>query len=143
MSRTGAAPARRVAGRPLLAPFATAAAVLGAWLALAAAGPRGQAALPACPLHVATGLWCPLCGGTRAARALAHGDLTAAAGFNVLVLAVAPVAALLWVRWVLRRRNDPAARLVDPSPRVLAVVAVGLVAFAVVRNLPPGAWLAP
>jgi Protein of unknown function (DUF2752) len=143
VSRTPTTPARRAAGSPLLAPLATAVVVAAAWLAVAVSDPRWGSVVPACPLHALTGLWCPLCGGTRTARALAHGDLAGAAGSNVLVLAAAPVAAALWVRWVLRRCRDPEARLVAPSPRLLAVATVVLVAFAVVRNLPAGAWLAP
>jgi hypothetical protein len=118
-------------------------AVAAAWLAVAVSDPRWASVLPACPLHALTGLWCPLCGGTRTARAVAHGDLAGAAGFNLLVLLAAPLAAALWVRWVLRRRRDPQARLLDPSPWLLAVSAGVLVAFGLVRNLPAGAWLAP
>lgn len=143
MSRTPTTPARRAAGSPLLAPLTTAVVVASAWLAVAVADPRWGSVLPACPLHALTGLWCPLCGGTRTARALAHGDLAGAAGSNLLVLVAAPLAAALWVRWVLRRRRDPQARLVDPSPQLLAVATGVLVAFALVRNLPAGAWLAP
>jgi Protein of unknown function (DUF2752) len=143
VSRTPTTPARRAAGSPLLAPLATAVVVAAAWLAVAVSDPRWSSVVPACPLHALTGLWCPLCGGTRTARALAHGDLAGAAGSNVLVLVAVPAAAALWVRWVLRRRRDPQARPVDPPPRLLAVATVVLVAFAVVRNLPAGAWLAP
>jgi hypothetical protein len=143
VTRTPTTPARRAAGSPLLAPVTTAVVVASAWLAVAVADPRWGSVLPVCPLHALTGLWCPLCGGTRTARALAHGDLAGAAGSNLLVLVAAPLAAALWVRWVLRRRRDPEARLVDPSPRLLGVAAGVLVAFALVRNLPAGAWLAP
>jgi hypothetical protein len=143
VSRTPTTPARRAAGSPLLAPLTTAVVVASAWLAVAVADPRWGSVLPACPLHALTGLWCPLCGGTRTARALAHGDLAGAAGSNLLVVVAAPVVVVLWVRWVLRRRREPEARLLDPSPRLLAVATVVLVAFALVRNLPAGAWLAP
>ena len=50
-----------------------------------------------CLLHVVTGLWCPLCGGTRATRALLDGSLTEALGWNpfALMLECVLVAALL------------------------------------------------
>jgi len=143
VSRAPTALARRAAGSPLLAPLTTAVVVAVAWLAVGVSDPRWISVLPACPLHALTGLWCPLCGGTRTARALANGDLAGAAGSNLIVLVAAPVAAALWVRWVLRRRRDPKARLVDPSPRLLAGATLVLVAFVVLRNLPAGAWLAP
>ncbi|HSM52071.1 MAG TPA: DUF2752 domain-containing protein [Thermoanaerobaculia bacterium] len=60
-----------------------------ALLALAPLGTRLAAALPACPVHAATGLPCPGCGTTRAALALAAGDPVAA-------LAANPLAALAW-----------------------------------------------
>ena len=47
--------------------------------------PRNSPGLPdLCPLHRTTGLWCPLCGGTRATRELMHGDLGAAMGLQPL-----------------------------------------------------------
>ena len=43
--------------------------------------PRSSPGLPdLCPLHRLTGMWCPLCGGTRATRELIHGDLWGALG---------------------------------------------------------------
>jgi len=49
--------------------------------------PRNSPGLPdLCPLHRTTGLWCPLCGGTRATRELMHGDLWAAMGYNPFAL---------------------------------------------------------
>jgi hypothetical protein len=89
-----------------------------------------------CPLHAATGLWCPFCGGLRCAAALAHGDLAAAASFNVAVLALLPVVAA-W--WAVAAWSAAHGRL-KPLPRVddrgwLVVLAV-LVVFTVWRNLP-------
>jgi hypothetical protein len=60
---------------------ALAGAALVPWL-----GPR-TAALPACPLHVATGWPCPACGSGRALAALADGDLAGALGWNPLAVA--------------------------------------------------------
>ena len=85
-----------------------------------------------------TGLWCPLCGSTRAGHALLHAD---------------PATALPTTRcscWRCRcwpgsggggAVTGPAAPAAAPSG-VWAGVAVVL-AFGVLRNLPPGRWLAP
>lgn len=96
-----------------------------------------QRLFPPCPLHGLTGLWCPLCGGTRTVGALLQGDVAAAAGYNVLVLAFAPVVVLGLLWWAFGAatgRND--GRIPVISTRLVAAVAVTFVVFAVVRNLP-------
>jgi hypothetical protein len=40
--------------------------------------------VPGCPFHLATGVPCPGCGTTRAALALARGDVLGALAFNPL-----------------------------------------------------------
>jgi hypothetical protein len=100
----------------------------------------GYAVVPgdvlACPLHAATGLWCPFCGGLRCVAALAHGDLAAAASFNLAVLALLPVVAGWWgvAAWsAARGRPNPLPRVTD---RAWLVVLVVLAVFTVWRNLP-------
>jgi hypothetical protein len=104
---------------------------------LLAATPGGWG-LP-CPLHAATGLWCPLCGGTRMVRALAQGDVAAAVGFNALALVLAPVAAVVLLAW-----NFPDRLRLRPPPSWALTVGLAAVAvFTVARNTPWGAALAP
>jgi len=108
----------------------------------AAAGAAAAAALalgvvPPCPLHATTGLWCPLCGSTRATRALLHGHLAQALRWNPVILVTLGVLA-----WGLAAWAYPALRVRVPVR--LAWWAAGLlVAFAVARNLPGLAVLAP
>jgi hypothetical protein len=124
------------------------------WLVLARLGAVGAAALaaevafdpqqrhvPLCPFHAATGLWCPFCGCLRGANALAHGHVGTAIRDNVL-LVVGVVLAAAWAVDFLRRssRGLPSMRLNRAG--VVAIVVV-LAAFTIVRNLPPGAFLAP
>jgi Protein of unknown function (DUF2752) len=126
----------------LTAPVATALAVGAVWAATATLGPDRVMPL-SCPLFSLTGLACPFCGGLRAAHALGQGDLVAAVGYNALAVAAAPLLAGVWVGWLIRRWGGDRGRRPGVSGRALLAVAVVLVTFGVVRNLPSVQWLAP
>jgi hypothetical protein len=119
------------------APARTAGAALAAAAALWFVDPNTRR-VPLCPLHAMTGLWCPFCGCTRAVHALVHADLGTALRDNALFVATLPLLVLLWWRWW----QAPSAVRPLPRPLFWGVVALVL-AFGVLRNLPPGRWLAP
>ena len=101
--------------------------------------PRSSPGLPdLCPLHRTTGLWCPLCGGTRATRELMHGDLWAAMGYNPFALVLEALAVLLVVRWLFVSARGRRRPLVTGGEGIL--LGAALVVFAFVRNL-PGMWV--
>ena len=101
--------------------------------------PRSSPGLPdLCPLHRITGLWCPLCGGTRATRELIHGDVWAALGYNPFALVLEALVVLLVLRWLLAYARGLRRPLVTGREGVL--LGVALAVFAVVRNL-PGMWV--
>ena len=101
--------------------------------------PRNSPGLPdLCPLHRTTGLWCPLCGGTRATRELMHGDLWAAMGYNPFALVLEVVVIVLVARWLLASARGLRRPLVTGGEGILFGVALAV--FAVVRNL-PGMWV--
>ena len=101
--------------------------------------PRNSPGLPdLCPLHRITGLWCPLCGGTRATRELMHGDLWAAMGYNPFALVLEVVVMVLVARWLLAWLRGRRRPLVTGREGIL--LGVALAVFAVVRNL-PGMWV--
>ncbi len=109
-------------------------AALSAWVLVR--NPLQNAVFPPCPLHAATGLWCPGCGATRASYLLFKGDLAGALHFNGLWVVLAPfvlyqavsfAAEAFGVRWL--------RRIPLPQP-VLAGLLVSVVGFFVVRNLP-------
>jgi Protein of unknown function (DUF2752) len=119
------------------------AALLGLGVALVAAvDPHTAGRYPTCPFHAMTGLWCPGCGGLRAVHDLTHGHLAIALHENVLVVLLAPSLFVWWLiaRW---RRTDGRPVALVLSARGTLVVAALLAVFAVVRNLPLGAALAP
>jgi hypothetical protein len=69
---------------------------LGAYL-----GPLALAValkVPLCPTAIISGMPCPGCGMTRAALALAHGDVHRACSLNPLALGVIPTVPR-WSRW--------------------------------------------
>lgn len=123
-------------------PAAVAAAAAATVAYVGAVDPNEPGHYPTCPFLAVTGLFCPGCGSLRAVHALAHGDVAAAASSNLLaVLAVVPLA-VIWLGWVRRSWRGIPRDSVAP-PLVLWALLGLVVVFAVVRNLPLGAALAP
>ncbi len=129
-------------GRSLTASRASAAAILAFLAGLSALvlvrNPLEHTVFPPCPLHAATGLWCPGCGATRASYLLMKGDVGGALHFNAMWVLLAPFAAYqaiafageaFGVRWL---RRIPLTRSIGAG-----LVAL-MVAFFIVRNLPFG-----
>ena len=131
---------RRLPG--VTAPLATLAVGATALTTLAVRDPEQPGHYPVCPFHAMTGLWCPGCGSLRAIHALAHGDLATALHRNVLVLPALAYLAVAWVGWLAHSLGKPRSSRVTP-PSALWCVLVVVVAFAVLRNLPATAFLAP
>jgi len=122
-------------------PVAAAVLAVGAATALLVRDPHVPGSWGECPVHAATGLYCPGCGALRACNDLLSGHVGAAIGSNVLV----PLA-LGWLAWWwLARVGAAAGRRVpaEPSGQVFTVALVVLITvFTVARNL-PGSPLAP
>jgi hypothetical protein len=123
-------------------PVAVLAVGAAALAVVALVDPNEPGHYPTCPFFALTGHWCPGCGSLRALHALTHGDLGAAAGLNLLALASLPVLVGIWLRWT--RRSWTGAQRAHPLPAVwLWTLAVLVVVFGLVRNLPFGSALAP
>jgi hypothetical protein len=106
--------------------------------------PYAPGAFPACMFHAGTGLYCPGCGGLRAAHELLHGDVIAALGMNPFVVLFAIPFLAVTAVWTL----GAAAGMPWRAPNVKPVMAWGVVAliaaFTIARNLPLFApYLAP
>lgn len=123
--------------------FAAGTAVgVGAAVAVALRDPETPGQLPGCPLYAVTGLWCPACGGLRAAHALAHGDVLTALERNPLILVFVGFA--LWVWWRRARQAWTGTRWVGVSSNVtMRLVLPLLLLFTVLRNVPGWTWLSP
>ncbi|MDH6577970.1 DUF2752 domain-containing protein [Kitasatospora sp. MAP5-34] len=129
--------------RRLSRPLAALAAVGVPTLYVAAVDPNAPGHYPTCPVLRATGWWCPGCGGLRAVHALAHGDLTTAGHDNLLVLVLAGVLGVLWLRWLWAALTGGRPPGFTVSARQTAGLVLVLALFMIFRNLPAGAGLAP
>jgi hypothetical protein len=141
-----APPAASVRGRweRLRTPLLTVGGLTAATVALHLRDPHERGSWGFCPLSL-TGIYCPGCGGLRAVNDLTDGDVRAAASSNLLVTVGIPVAVVLLALWLVRSwRGTPPRELPVGLRRALwwGLGAVTL-AFFVLRNTPPGAWLAP
>ncbi|MFO7960408.1 MAG: DUF2752 domain-containing protein, partial [Nitriliruptoraceae bacterium] len=74
-------PAHRSLTEPMVAAGAAAASVV----LVGAVYPRYPELFPSCPSRTLFGVWCPLCGGTSSASALATGRVSDAFRFNAFV----------------------------------------------------------
>ncbi|MFD7083317.1 DUF2752 domain-containing protein [Streptomyces sp. NPDC002181] len=129
--------------RRLAPPGLTLAAAGLAFAYVGTVDPNEPGHYPVCPLFRVTGILCPGCGGLRSAHAFAHGDLITALGANALAVAGYFVFAGFMILWLVRAyRGGPAPRFALRRPYWWAIGVLALV-FAVVRNLPFGAALAP
>jgi hypothetical protein len=134
--------ARPAAGRWARDPRAWSAAVVAGLAGLSGVvylrDPMTRTVFPPCPLHEATGLWCPGCGATRASYQLFRGDVVEALHHNALWVVLAPLVVWQVGVWALRAWGVRARWLktVPLGRPVVGAFLVALVAFTVVRNLP-------
>jgi hypothetical protein len=124
-------------------PVLLAAGVLGASVLLHLRDPHRSGSWGYCPWLMLTGTYCPGCGGLRAVNDLTDGDVVGAASSNLLLVALLPVAAGVWLRSVTDRWRG-VARAVDSRRQVVlgSCFLILALAFAVLRNTAVP-WLAP
>lgn len=128
--------------RRLAGPVGLMVGVAAAFGYLGVVDPGHPGHYPACPVLRFTGVYCPTCGGLRAAHALVHGDWGAAVRDNVLAVALFAGYAVLTARWAhLAVRGRPLVLRARPV-HWWAAAAVAA-AFTVLRNLPLGLPLTP
>ncbi len=150
MGHTALAPddivvAARVDERPrarrLVAPMATLAATGAALAYVAAVDPNEPGHYPLCPTQALFGVDCPGCGLMRGAHDLATGDVAGALDHNILLVALVPLAVVLWVRWLRRAwrgRDEPVTQAqFRRRNAVLLASLVAVLAFGVIRNFVP------
>jgi len=110
----------------------------------ALANPYQKGFFPDCTFLIATGHWCPGCGGLRATHELLRGHFAAAMGMNpVVVLVIIPLIAVTATWWLLATAGVKLPR-VRISTRMAWLIPILLGVFWIVRNIPAlEPWLAP
>lgn len=149
--RTGSAHGDKVGteqslwAKPAVAPALAGATALLGCVAVAMWNPGDSGGVLTCPTKAALGLDCPFCGGTRAVAQMFRGHLGRAADHNAIVLALAPLAIVVWALWMWSSLTGRPMPNVKARPWHGAALTIVLVIFTVVRNVKPGAlgaWLA-
>jgi uncharacterized protein DUF2752 len=129
--------ARRLAG-----PASGALAAVAATGFLSLVSPHAHQVFLPCPFRLITGWYCPFCGGLRMVHDLAHGQVVAALHDDALALPVLVIAVAAWLNLVIGRwRGRPVVRVRRPG-WLWPAVAVILLAWTVLRNLPFGPFTA-
>ena len=141
--QAGPGTVRTSRARALAAPLAGGAAVTTATMLVHRTGGHDLGPLATCWFHAGTGLYCPLCGSLRGVAALSHGDLLAALHDNAPVMLLLGVATLVWGRRVLFALAGRTVNRISLSRHLTLALAVFFLVFAIYRNTPYGAWLAP
>lgn len=127
----------------LMGPLAAIGGLAAATTLIALVDPNVPGHYPACPTKLFLGVDCPGCGGLRATHDLAHGDIAGAWDNNALFVLLVPfiVFALgrnLVAAWTGRRPKPLPGWVAKWGLPALAVL---VVVFTVVRNLPFAAYL--
>jgi len=129
--------------RALAAPLGGACAVGAATIVLNLTHGRDLGPLATCWFYAWTGLHCPFCGSLRGVAALSHGDIVAALHNNAPVMLLLGVATLIWGRRLLYAMGGKVIDQPRTKGRANAAMGVFFLLFAIYRNTPYGAWLAP
>jgi hypothetical protein len=134
---------RRAGWPPWGEPALVLAGSLAACAYISVVDPNKSAAYPQCPTKLLTGLDCPMCGATRAVHSLLRGDLVGAADHNLLFVLLLPVFIYAFVAWTATKMGRPLPSVPMRSKWISIPLAVTLVVFTVLRNLPSGPfhWL--
>lgn len=131
----------RPRSRRLLPPLGALVGAIAALGYLAAVDPNQPGHYPLCPTRALFGVDCPGCGLMRGTHDLVTGNVSGALDHNVLLVALVPLAVVLWVRWLQRAwRGRTEAVTHAQFKRRNAALLVGLVlilVFGVVRNFVP------
>jgi len=119
-------------------PVAVAGVAIGGCVAAGLIDPERTTVFPPCPFRAVTGWYCPGCGMTRALHRLVRGDFTIAAQYNLLLVALVPLAFYAILQWAASTYGWCGGRLKPmkfTKPVWISCIAI-VTAWAVLRNTP-------
>ena len=96
-----------------------------------------------CVFRACTGLYCPGCGATRAARLLLSGDIAAAVRMNPYIFVAAPLLLYVIIRYIIGFAGGRTYRMSTAMQVVLFLVMAAGIIFTILRNIPGFEFLAP
>lgn len=96
-----------------------------------------------CTFYLATGFYCPACGGTRAVISLFHGDILNALKSNAVITLCAIPAAVFIIRiWLGAAFNKPEyLKFGKKAIIAISVFTAALILFGIIRNIPTEPFL--
>lgn len=100
-----------------------------------------------CVFHLATGFWCPGCGGQRAFAFLLHGEVLKSLRYNLLLPFFIPF--VLYVYYLIIEGiilgNKKALNAFHITPKTATFFVIFLIVYFILRNIPisPFIYLAP
>ncbi|MDD2817509.1 MAG: DUF2752 domain-containing protein [Candidatus Nanopelagicales bacterium] len=136
---------QRIDQRPLMrrlaGPLGTAVLAVGVCSYLAIVNPNEPGHYPVCPSRAFLGVDCPGCGGMRGMYCLMQGDVAGALNQNLLLLAIVPIALVMWTLWLVRSIRGVYPPVTHGQYRFRNRLLIGglvvMLAFGVIRNFVP------
>lgn len=102
-----------------------------------------QLHLPACGFHELTGFYCPGCGATRAIYHLARGEWVLALRSNIFILCGLPFLGFIYIQNLVNAIKPGTIPIIHLSANGSRMIAVIVLLWWLVRNLPFGVFHIP
>lgn len=96
-----------------------------------------------CVFHRLTGLYCPGCGISRMCISILRLDFLSALRYNSMVILLIPVFLFLGIQLVVRYVRTGSKQLTKGQQIVFCIMAILLMLFGILRNLPSFSFLCP
>jgi hypothetical protein len=96
-----------------------------------------------CVFHKVTGLYCPGCGVSRMSVSLLHLEFYKAFRYNPGVMVILPFLFIYFIEWSTKYIRGESLELSKKQKVFFEIIAVLLVVYGILRNIPKFSYLAP